>query len=235
MALLTEVPASALAVYAHPDDPEVSCAGTLAAWSAAGARVHVVVCTRGDKGSSDPGTDPDDLARVRAAEAEAAAAVMGLAGHEILGYPDGEIDNTVELRHQLVERIRRLRPEVVVGPDPTAVFFGDSYVNHHDHREVGWALLDACVPMSGSPLYFPDAGAAYVVSSVLLSGTLVADTWVDIADQIDAKVAALRCHRSQIGDGDDLVADVVRSRAEEAGRDAGVRYAEGFRRLSLGR
>jgi LmbE family N-acetylglucosaminyl deacetylase len=122
---------------------------------------------------------------------------------------------------------------VVIAPDPTAVFFGSGYVNHHDHRALGWAVLDACAPMSASPLYFPDAGPAHQVADLLLSGTLEPDAWVDISTHVDVKVAALRCHASQLGDGIDMVGSVVEARAAEAGRAGGMRYAEGFRRLSF--
>jgi LmbE family N-acetylglucosaminyl deacetylase len=232
--LLEEIPERALAVFAHPDDPEVACAGTLARWSAGGCAVHLVICNAGEKGSADPGADTRALAKVRAAEAAAAAEVMGLAGHEVLGYPDGEIENTDEVRGRLVASIRATRPDIVICPDPTAVFFGDRYVNHHDHRAVGWAVLDACAPMAASPLYFPGAGAGHQVGTVLLAGTLAPDVWLDIGDVIETKIAALRCHASQLAAGGDVVADVVRHRAAEAGSAAGVRYAEGFRRLSLG-
>ncbi len=232
--LLDEVPARALAVFAHPDDPEVACAGTLVRWARAGCETHLVICNAGEKGSFEPGTDPLVLARQRAEEADQAASVMGLAGHELLGWPDGEIANDVTLRSQIVARIRSLRPDVVIAPDPTAVFFGDRYVNHHDHREVGWAALDACAPMAASPLYFPDAGPPHPVTQVLLAGTLEPTVWVDIEAVIAHKVAALRCHRSQIGDGGEVVEEVVRAQAAEAGRAGGVRYAEGFRLLALG-
>lgn len=227
-------PDRVLAVYAHPDDPEVSCAGTLARWSAEGAEVHLLIATRGDKGAGDATVDPAALAETRAAEAAAAAAAMGLTGHVMLGIPDGEVENTTALREDLVRRIRAVRPEVVVAPDPTAVFFGGGYVNHRDHRGLGWAVLDACAPAAASPLYFPDAGAAHRVGALYLSGTLEPDTWVDVTDSLDAKIAALRCHASQLGDGAEWVDQVVAERAAAAGRDAGVPYAESFRRVSLG-
>jgi len=227
------VPERVLAVYAHPDDPEVSCAGTLARWARAGSEVHLVIVTRGEKGSSDPAADPDQVAEQRATEADAAATIMGLASHELLGYPDGEMTNSIELRAQLVERIRRIRPDVVMGPDPTAVFFGSSYVNHHDHREMGFALLDSCAPASASPLYFPEAGPAHQVASIYLSGTLEPDTWVEITETLEVKVAALLCHRSQLGADLDLAADVVRRRAASAGASGGVAYAEAYRVLRL--
>jgi LmbE family N-acetylglucosaminyl deacetylase len=231
-------PERVLAVYAHPDDPEVSCAGTLARWADEGAEVHLVVCARGDKGSSDPEVDPVALTALRAEEADAAAKVMGLAEHENLGHPDGEIDNTLELRAELVGRIRAFRPDVVVSCDPTAVFFGSRYVNHHDHRGVGFAVLDACSPAASSPLYFPDLGPAHRVASVYLSGTLHPDTWVDIESTLDRKVDALRCHRSQMGDDLDLVGEVVRRRAASAAAEAdwssgAESYAEAFRVLRI--
>jgi LmbE family N-acetylglucosaminyl deacetylase len=227
------VPGRVLAVYAHPDDPEVSCAGTLARWAAAGAAVHLVIGTLGEKGTADPSADPAAVTARRAAEADRAASVMGLADHESLGYPDGELDNTRALREALVERIRRLRPDVVMGPDPTAVFFGTGYVNHRDHRELGFALLDAVSPAAGSPAYFPAAGPAHRVPVVFLSGTLEPDTWVDIDATVDVKVRALQCHVSQLGDDADLAGEVVRRRAASAGRAAGLRHAEAFRVLRL--
>jgi LmbE family N-acetylglucosaminyl deacetylase len=230
-AVFDGVPSVALAVFAHPDDPEVACAGTLLAWASAGCATHVVICNRGDKGTSSPDSTGDDVAAVRAAEAAAAAEVLGLATHEILDHADGELENDVQLRSELVARIRALRPDVVIAPDPTAVFFGHTYVNHHDHRAAGWAVLDACAPMAGSRLYFPDAGDPHHVSTVLLAGTLEPDAWIDIDDHLATKVEALRCHRSQLVDGEDVVGEVVRQRAEEAGAQAGLRYAEGFRRL----
>lgn len=232
--LVDEVPARAVAIYAHPDDADVSCGGTLARWAGGGAEVHVVVVARGDKGSSEPSADRDELAVQRAGEVAAAAEALGLAGHHLLGYDDGDIENTAELRSRLVEVIRRLRPDAVVAPDPTAVFFGESYVNHRDHREVGWAVLDAVAPAAANPHYFPDAGAPHAVGCVYLSGTLEPDVWVDITDTVDAKAEALLRHKTQIGEPGEWLRGVVRERAEEAGRSAGVRFAEGFRRLRLG-
>ena len=210
------MPARALAVFAHPDDPEVGCGGTLARWTAAGAEVHLVIANRGDKGSMDPATDPDALAAERAEEVARAAVVLGLASVEHLGHPDGEIDNDAALRSRLVEIVRRLRPDALIAPDPTAVFFGDSYVNHRDHRELGWAVLDSLVP-AASPLYVPDAGPAHQVGLVLLAGTLGADAWVDIDAVLDVKVAAVACHESRLGSDPSLVAAILEQRAAEEG------------------
>jgi LmbE family N-acetylglucosaminyl deacetylase len=195
-----------------------------------------VVATSGDKGSSDPGTDPAALAVQRAGEVREAGAVLGLAGVHLLGHADGTLDTAPGLRQELVGFVRRLRPQLVVCPDPTAAFFGDAYVNHVDHRAIGWAALDAVAPAAASPLYFPEEGAAHEVATVLLSGTLEPDVWVDVTDDVDTKVAALFCHRSQLAaDADEWLAAFVRHRTEAEGRRAGVGHAEGFRRIRLRR
>jgi LmbE family N-acetylglucosaminyl deacetylase len=195
--------------------------------------VRLVVVNAGDKGSFDPGTDPRLLTEKRAAEVHAAAEALGLAGAELLGIPDGEAANDLDLRGRLVGVVRRLRPDVVVAPDPTAVFFGDSYVNHRDHREVGWAVLDAVAPAAATPLYFPDEGPPHQVGAVLLSGTLAPDAWVDVTATIEQKVVAVACHESRLGDDPALVRELLRARTAEAGAHAGVTHAEGYRRLRL--
>jgi LmbE family N-acetylglucosaminyl deacetylase len=231
--LLGAAPSRVLAVYAHPDDADVACGGTLARWSRAGSEVHLVVCTDGGRGTRDPAADVAALARQRAAELDEAARTIGLAGHSILGFEDGELEDTESLRGELVEWVRRVKPDVICGHDPTAVFFGEHYFNHRDHRIAGWALLDALSPAAGLPHYFPDRGPAHQAETAYLSGTLEPDVWVDVTDTIDVKVTAVQCHRSQFGSGDAWAGDAVRLRAEEEGRRAGVPYAEGFRRLRL--
>jgi LmbE family N-acetylglucosaminyl deacetylase len=226
-------PDRAMAIFAHPDDPEVACAGTLHMWAEAGTETHLVIANAGDKGVVPPGVDPAVLADLREEETRRAANALGITALHFLGCPDGELENTAALRAELIRLLRLATPDVVIAPDPTAVFFGDRYVNHHDHRALGWAVLDIAGSMAGGPLYEPSAGPPHQLSTLLLAGTLEPDTWVDIATAIDAKLAALRCHESQVGEGVDVVADLVEARAAEAGRDAGVRYAEGFRRLSF--
>jgi LmbE family N-acetylglucosaminyl deacetylase len=232
--LLEEVPERALAIYAHPDDPDVSCGGTLARWARAGAAVHVLICTNGDKGTTDPEADAVKLARRRAEEAAGAARLLGVTTQHLLGYSDGELDDTPQLRRELVRWIRELRPVVVLCPDPTAVLFGEEYYNHRDHRVTGFAVLDALAPAAALPRYFPEEGPAHQAEVVLLSGTLEPTVWVDVTATIDDKASAVACHRSQFGDDGEWATGAVRVRAEEEGRRAGVAYAEGFRRLRLG-
>ena len=236
--LVAEAPARVLAVYAHPDDPEISAGGTLARWADAGAEVHVLVTTRGDKGTNDPDADLDALARLRVDETAAAARVLGVAGHQHLDYPDGELEDDKDLRRALVRAVRTVRPDVVLCPDPTAVFFGDGYVNHRDHRITGWSMLDAIAPSAGNPHYFPELTAegldTHHVREVYLSGTLEPNIWVDISSTLERKIDALFCHASQLVETGEWFREFLRESAIAAGRAAGVRYAEAFRRLQFG-
>lgn len=226
-------PNSALSVFAHPDDAESACGGTLARWASEGASVTMVICCQGEKGSSDPKAKPATLARTRRKEAVAAAAALGADDLIELGHGDGTVGVSVDIRGAVVDVIRRVRPEVVVCPDPTAVLFGRHYVNHRDHREVGWAVLDAAAHEAGLPGYWPGEGEPHQPAELWLAGTLEADTWVDIATGIDAKAAALACHASQLDEPGEWLRRMVERRAEADGRDAGVALAEGFRRLLL--
>jgi LmbE family N-acetylglucosaminyl deacetylase len=205
--------------------------------------VWVLITTRGDKGTLDPDADLEALAARRLGETAAAVERLGLAGHFHLEYGDGELVDDAALRRQIVRYVRELAPEVVLCPDPTAVFFGDTYFNHRDHRVTGWAVLDAVAPAAGNPHYFPEHLAeglsVHHVESVLLSGTLEANCWVDITDTLEAKIDALFCHESQLSDPNSSMdgewfRGFLRQSAEDAGRAAGVRYAEAFRRISLG-
>jgi len=232
--IIEGIPDRVLAIYAHPDDPDVSCGGTLARWSRGGAEVHVVICTKGDKGTSDPNVDPAELARVRSGEAAKASELLGIAEKHLLDHPDGELRDDNALRGELVKLVRRLRPSTVLCPDPTAVFFGEDYFNHRDHRVVGFAVLDALSPAAALPHYFPEAGPAHQVETSLMSGTLEPTVWVDVTATIDDKIGAVSCHHSQFADGGEWARRAVRTRAEEDGRRAGVAFAEGFRRLRLG-
>lgn len=232
--IVSDVPRVALAVYAHPDDADVSCGGSIAAWAAAGCEVHLLVCAAGDKGSTDASADADALVALRTLEVEAASLVLGIAEVHRLDRPDGTLENDEGLRADIVEVVRRVRPDTVVCPDPTAAFFGEHYFNHHDHRATGWATLDAVAPAAASPLYHRDRGPAHQVETVLLSGTLEANVFVDISASVEAKGDAIICHASQLEGGGEWFRSVVRERAEEAGRAAGVPFAEGFRRLRLG-
>ena len=233
MKQLRLTPARVLAVYAHPDDADVAAGGTLASWAAAGADVTLVIGCDGAKGSHDPDVRPDDLRERRAHELAVAAGILGITTVASLDYADGELTNTPELRESLVGFVRRARPDVVLGPDPTASFFGGVYWNHVDHRELGTALLDAVAPASAMPLYFPAAGPAHAVPLVLLSGTHDPDVVVDVTANLETKVKAVLAHASQVGNDAESVRRVLADRASQAGREVAVTYGEAFRSLEL--
>jgi LmbE family N-acetylglucosaminyl deacetylase len=231
--VVNDTPATVLAIYAHPDDPDVSAGGTLARWAARGAEIHVCICADGDKGSSDPEVVSSELVARRKQEVAASGTILGVRAHHWLGYRDGELEDNRELIARLVTLVREVRPEMVVAPDPTAVFFGQHYVNHRDHRVVGWATLDAVSPSASNPHYFPEAGPPHQVRLLFLSGTLEPDVWVDISETIDVKAAAIACHHSQLRESGEWLRRAVRQRAEEAGQEAAARFAEGYRRVQL--
>lgn len=230
-------PKSVLSIHAHPDDQEFTIAGTLAKWVRAGSEINVVCITSGDAGSNDPARDgayKPQLARLREEEQRAAGRVIGVRETVFLGYPDGELQHTLTLRKELARLIRKFKPEVVVCGDPTARFYGNSYANHPDHRAAADAAVDAVFPTAGTRLIFPEllreGFAPHSVRRLYMHGSEKPDVWIDISATIDIKLRALRCHRSQVGEGEDLDRR-MREWAEGDGKARGVKYAEAFRAI----
>lgn len=222
-----------MAIFAHPDDADVAAGGLLALLANQGCAVHLVIVCDGSKGSHVPQVDARSLRDVRRHELEQAAGHLGATSVTCLERVDGGVTNDEELRAILVGLIREQRPEIVIGPDPTATFFGGVYVNHRDHRETGWALLDAVAPAAAMPLYFPERGEAHQVRQLLLSGTHEPDVVVDVSDTISTKIKAVLAHSSQMGGDPESIRDVVYGRAEQAGRPVGVAFGESFRCVEL--
>jgi LmbE family N-acetylglucosaminyl deacetylase len=219
----------ALAFGAHPDDVELQAGGTLAAWAGRGVRVELACFTAGEKGSSDPGADPAELAGVRRAEAGAAAAALGAAiPVHFLGAVDGELEVTMALRLAVARLVRAVRPDVVLGHDPWR-----RYLLHPDHRAAGLLTVDGVVA-ARDPLYAPalaaEGLAAHRPHTVLLFGTDTPDELVDVTATIDAKLAAVGAHASQVGDPADLERQ-VRTWNAAIGAEAGLQYAEAFHTL----
>ena len=233
MRLLRLRPVSVLAIYAHPDDADVAAGGLLAQWAIEGCAVHLVVVCDGAKGSHSLHPDAGVLRETRREELERAGALLGVQSVTSLDLPDGNVSNDESLRATLVGIIRDHRPEVVLGPDPTATFFGGVYVNHRDHRETGWAMLDAVAPAAAMPLYFPTKGEAHQVDQLLLSGTHEADVVADITRTIEVKLAAVLAHASQLAGDLESIRGVVYGRAQQAGRLVGVEFGEAFRSVEL--
>lgn len=229
-------PERVLAVCAHPDDLEFGAAGTVARWTRNGAHVVYVVVTDGSKGSDDPEMTGERLSEMRMAEQRAAAEVLGVAEVVFLGYPDGEVFNTPALRGDIVHQIREHRPDVIVTLDPTNRFPGGNRINHPDHIAVGDTTLNAVFPLARDRLTFPEHEAEglapHKVLNVLLSFTGEPNEWVDIAETVDVKIAALKRHVSQVG-GRRNFDEYVRERARATAEGTPFEYAEAFRRITL--
>lgn len=229
-------PKRAMVIVAHPDDIEFGCAGTVARWVNAGAEVCYVLCTSGDVGIAKPELTRAQVTEIREAEQLAAAEVVGVREVIFLREPDGTLVNTLDLRKRLVREIRRFRPEVVVCLDPT-LFFVDSntYINHPDHRAAGTAAVDAVFPAAGQPHVFEELAAeglqAHKVRKLYIDSWGSGDTFVNITDTIDLKLAALRKHVSQMGEWDPEPMLREWSRAAAKGKE--MEYAESFRVITL--
>ncbi len=231
----TYIPDRALFIYAHPDDIEFGVAGTAALWAKHGCSVKYVVITDGNIGSHEEGMTTQKLAEIRRSEQTAAAEHVG-ATVKFLGYDDGILQPTLDLRRDLVREIREHRPNVVVCGDPRTFFPRDSYINHPDHRAAATAAVEACFPAPNSPLIFPELvhegfmphDINYVYISHPSDG---ANCYVDISETIDLKIEALRLHKSQLGDWDPTAR--MKEWAQEIGRKVGFKHAERYRRITL--
>jgi LmbE family N-acetylglucosaminyl deacetylase len=224
--------ASAMFLFAHPDDADFGCGGTAAAWAAAGADVHYVVITDGSAGDNTPGAVRARVAEVREREQRDAAAILGVASVTFLGEPDGHLEVTADTRRKVCREVRRLRPEVLVCPDPARLWYGEGYVNHWDHKQAGILGLTAVMPDAPSRPMFPELLAEglepYEVPNLYLSGTDEPDVFIDVTDSFDRKLRALAAHVSQ---GTERSVPWVIERAElvAAQMGNGARYAESFK------
>lgn len=229
-------PKSAMAIVAHPDDIEFGTAGTLARWAREGAKVSYVLLTSGGAGIDDPAISSQEAERIREAEARAAAEIAGAAEIKFLGYPDGLLEPTLEIRKRLVTEIRRFKPEVVMCGDPTVVLASENYINHPDHRAAATAAIDAVFPASGQPTLFEDIEeefgfTAHKPRKVFISTWEGGTTFVNITDTIDVKIKALRAHASQMRGWDPE--PMVRQWAEETAKGKEMAYAESFKVITL--
>jgi LmbE family N-acetylglucosaminyl deacetylase len=222
-------------IYAHPDDIEFGVAGTAALWAKHGAEVIYVVITDGNVGSHEPDMTAEKLAEIRRAEQTAAAKVAG-ASCIFLGYHDGLLQPTLELRQKLVRLIRQHRPNVVVCGDPTLYFSGEgTRINHPDHRAAAQAAIDAVFPASEMHLLYNEMEAEGVmphkVNYVYVSYGSSPNYYVDITETIDTKIEALRQHVSQLGDWDPE--ERIKEWSAGTGKKVGFKYAETFQRIVL--
>jgi LmbE family N-acetylglucosaminyl deacetylase len=232
--MTTATPLRILVIAAHPDDIEFGVAGSVAKWTDEGHQVTFCLVTDGGAGSNKPGDDLAALVQRRHDEQCESARILGVQDVRFMGYPDGTLTHTLELRRDLTRLIREIRPQRVVCSDPTMVFAGNTYINHPDHRAAAEAAIYAVFPSAGSRPIFPDLLAEgyepYDVAELYIEFSEKSDTVIGISDQIERKIQALLCHKSQLGPE---VGDMVRKWSAEVGKAHGHAYAESFRVMKL--
>jgi LmbE family N-acetylglucosaminyl deacetylase len=226
-------PAQVLVVAPHPDDAEFGVAGTVARWTREGKDVVYVVCTSGDKGTSDVNMKPEELAKIREQEQQAAAKVLGVREVVFLRHPDQGLEDTSEFRKEIVRLIRKYKPEMVATADPYR-----KYMWHRDHRITGQVVLDAIFPYARDYHAYPDliqeGFLPHKVREVLLWGTEDPNYRSNITDTFDTKLAALSCHKSQVGDNPTHgLAERLRERARMMARGENYELAEAFHRVEI--
>lgn len=227
-------PAPVLVVTPHPDDAEGGAGGTIARWTAQGRKVVLLVCTNGDKGTSNRGIIPERLAETREKEQRDAARTLGIAEVVFLRFPDQGLEDTDEFRERIVRQIRLHRPEIVVTIDPNR-----TYIRHRDHHMTGRVTLDAVFPYARDHLAYPqhlqEGLEPHKVMQVYLWGSVEPDTFLDITDTFQTKRDALYCHVSQVGEPTEEREESARERHAAIGKKAGVPLAEQFKLIELGR
>lgn len=222
-----------MVITPHPDDAEFGVAGTVARWTREGKNVIYVVCTNGDKGASDRNIKPQELARIREQEQLAAAKLLGISEVIFMHYPDQSLEDTPEFREELVRLIRRHQPEVVVTASPYR-----RYMWHRDHRITGQVTMDAVFPYARDHLSYPDlleeGLQPHKVKEIWLWAADDANYRSNITETFDIKMAALGCHKSQVGD--EMLPEMKerqRQWAETMAEGEDFELAEAFHRVEM--
>lgn len=231
-----------LGVGAHADDMDFMASGTIAKFIQEGYEGYYLVCTDGSRGSADPDMTHQKLSDIRKAEQIAAGSVLGLSDVFFLTHTDTQLVSNTILKEEIVRYIRRLKPSIVITMDPACLYEANfaltdtSVVNHTDHRAVGEATMDAVFPLSRDRLTFPEHIAEglgeHRVSELWFVCFAKKDYIVDISTTLDKKLAAIKCHVSQVNDYEEKKKRVIYA-AETFGREKGYKYGESFVRLIM--
>jgi LmbE family N-acetylglucosaminyl deacetylase len=226
-----------LVITAHPDDADFGAAGSVATWTDKGIDVRYCIVTDGDAGGFDPAVPRSEIPRIRREEQTKAAKTVGVTELHFLGYPDGRLVSSIELRRDISRVIRQVRPDRVLCPSPERNLTR-IYASHPDHLAAGEAAVCAVYPDARNPWAHPEllqeeGLEPHTVPELWLMAANNADHFVDTTAQIDRKIAALLCHESQMPDPSripPLITDWGATVAALAGLPAGS-YAEGFQRI----
>ena len=225
-----------LVVISHPDDAEFGAGPTIASLTRAGARVDYVVTTDGSKGTEDPAVQPEELAATRRAEQRAAADILGVTEIVHLGYPDGYLQPTLDLRRDITRQIRRFRPDLVITQNPQRRLDHNPFIGHPDHLATGEATLAAVYPAARDHLNFPELWRderlePWKVRQVLLTGVEEPNLWIDVAETFDTGLQSILAHVSQVDPPS--VEERMRERARLVGEPQGIGLAQAFLSIIL--
>ncbi len=222
-----------LVVTAHPDDVDFGAAGSVATWTGRGVEVSYCIATDGDAGGSDHSVSRAEMAAIRREEQLQAAREVGVSDVTFLGFPDGRVTPSLELRAAISRVIRIVRPDRVVAQSPERNW-SRIYASHPDHLATGEAAACAVYPDARNPFAFPEllaeGLAEHTVPELWVMATERANRVVDATEAYPRKLAALKSHVSQVGDGehlDDLLKGWMGGTALAAGLAEG-RLAEAF-------
>lgn len=225
-----------MVVVAHPDDAEYGCSGTVAKWCRGGMEVVYVICTNGNKGSSDPEMKPEQLAGIRRQEQLAACKVLGVKEVAFLGYEDSMLQPTLDLRRDIAREIRRHKPDVLICPSPVRNLRNSGYIGHPDHLAAGEAALSAVFPAARDRMTFPELLAEglepHKVREVWVPDRAEPDKFVDVSDTVEIAIEALKQHVTQVGDGREAE-EPMREGRRQSGEHNGMMYAESFKHFHL--
>lgn len=222
-----------MVVSAHPDDVEFGAGGSVAIWADEGWDVHLVIVTDGSTGTEDAGLFGKSLADIRREETLKAAEILGISDVKFLGYPDGYVEATLELRKDIAREFRRIKPHRLLAMDPVPLPAG-WFINHPDHRAVGQATLDITVTAGTTVGHFPELVEEGFdvwrgLMEIFVMGPAGGEEVVDISNGIGRKIDALLAHNSQVSGWD--VATRMREWTADLGKDHGFAHAESFHKL----
>jgi LmbE family N-acetylglucosaminyl deacetylase len=227
-----------MVIMAHPDDPDFSCAGTAIQMARHGIEVTYMILTNGDKGNHNPLVTRNQLILMRQEEQRAAAELSGVRDVLFMDEEDGFLRPTFELRKRVCREIRRVRPELIICPNPERYLVGDGYINHPDHRNAGLVALEAIFPAADNPMFYPDmANEGYrphKISQLYVSGHDEATVEIDVTADIETKIRAILAHKSQFEKPEE-VEKWLRERWGDKQEDGSMRYYERFKGMRFDR
>lgn len=228
-----------LAVGAHPDDIDLGCSGSISKWIQEGAEAYYLILTDGSKGSEDPKIPNQKLIKLRQQEQLNASKILGVKSVSFLDFVDGELENTDDLKREIVRIIRMTKPTTVICGDPTFIYDEKRQsINHPDHRVAGQATLDAIFPFARNARTYTDlldrGLEPHVVEEVLLVNSTKQNYFVDITKTMELKMQAIGSHVSQFRD-----IEKFKERIKETNKENGklakpkAKFAEAFFRIQL--